>query len=339
MDENFRYKTNNFSLHFVLRQIESGRMEVDPAFKDLKSWTSKEKSQFVESIILGIPTQPIWCEETASGDYIVIEGSERLKALVDFVKGQYALIGVKIRKEYTGCHFDSLPYHEQLALEDRYTFPFIVINYDTSPQLKCEFFRRLLNDTGNSSNQSARNFAWPQSFKLLQLIKSRCEHLIDFAPRDARWRLQQLKTTKGSSSIDEVFLYLLMILTILRGEVYEDAYLDPTISIDDLLDWTMRYFDDAAQRYHDEAEIIFWSLSLIRDHLEHPPKVILSNSIRVHYKNGDALALPEFYLFFIRTLASKLNKPINWAEARPQRLVNSSSARNFISQIFQSRND
>jgi hypothetical protein len=313
-------------------------MEVDPEFKDLKSWNPKEKSQFIESLILGIPTQPIWCEETASGDYIVIEGSERLKALVDFVRDEYPLSGLKIRKEYIGLHFNRLPYHEKLTLEDRYTFTFIVINYDTSPQLKCEFFRRLLNDIGNSSDQSARNFAWPLSFSLLQYIKSRCEHIISFAPRDSRWRLQ-LKTSKGSNAIDEVFLFLLMIILILKGEIYEDAYLDASISVGDLLDWTMKYFDKNGEQQFEVAEMVVWALSQISDHLGHPPKVVLSNATRVHFSNGNDLALPELYLLFVRACANKLDKPINWPLVRPNRFFTSSPARNLISYIFESRND
>jgi hypothetical protein len=339
MDENFRYKTNNYSLHFILRQIDSGRMEVNPDFKDVKPWSIREKSRFVESLMLGIPTQPIWCEETASGDYIVIEGSERITALVDFVRGKYSLADLKIRKDYTGNNFSLLPYHEKLTLEDRYTFTFIVINYDTSPQLKCEFFRRLLADTGNSGSQSARNFAWPNSFRLLQLIKKQCDPLIDFAPRNSRWGMHNMRTAKSSNLIEEVYLYLLMALTILRGEVFENAYLDTTMSIDELLDWTMSYFDDKENRYTIEIKSIEWSLSRINEYFNHAPRVTLSNSLVIHSGNDHNLTIPKLYLLFIRALSENLSQPIDWNKEKPLRLVSSASARNLITLIFQLRND
>lgn len=338
MDENFRYKTNNYSFHFVLRQIKSGRMEIAPEFKDLKSWSAREKSQFIESLLLGIPTQPIWCEESAFGDYIVIEGSERLKALEEFTNGEYKLSSLKLRKEYTDCDFGSLPYHEKLTLEDRYNFTFIVINYDTSPQLKCEFFRRLLIDTGRRSDQSARNFAWRHSFECLQRLKEACSDLVEFAPRDSRWEIQP-KTNRRSSEIDEVFLYLLMITLILSGEVYDDAYLDPSLSVDDLLDWTMRYFDDSLGRQADCFDKVIRSLSSIRKCFETRPRVILSLAPRVQYKSGDDLALTEFYIIFIRAFTHKLDQPINWNHARARRFQGFSSARKLISHVFESRND
>lgn len=338
MDENFRYKTINYSLHHVLRQIESRRMEVEPDFKELKSWSLKDKSQFIESLILGIPTQPVWCEETASGDYIVIEGSERLSALVDFAKGKFTLTGLKIRKEYIGYEFAYLPYYEKLALEDRYTFTFIIINYDTPPQLKYEFFRRLLNDTGGSNDQSARNFAWPTSFKLLQLIKNESEDLISFAPRDSRWRFQP-KAKRDSSAIDEFFLFLLTILVVLRGDIFEEAYLDNTVSIEDLLDWTMKHYDEMGGKAYKDADFVLWGLKQIEEHLGKQPKVILTNTIRTSYMPGDNLVRPELYLLFVRACANKLDRPINWAEVKAQRFITSSSARSFISHIFQSRDD
>lgn len=340
MDENFRYKTNNFSLHFVLRQIESGRMEVDPDFKDIKARTARDKSLFIESLILGIPTQPIWCEETPSGDYIVIEGSERLTTLVDFFREKFSLSSLKIRKEYTGLYFHELPYHEKISLEDRYQFTFIIINYDTLPQLKCEFFRRLLNDTGNSSDQSARNFAWPRSFEYLQEIKSSCEDLINFAPRDSRWRLNfRSGTPKVRSEIDEVFLYLLMIFVVLSGDVNENAYLDETMSVDDLLDWTMNYFDMVGGRRSEAKHRVHWALMKIAQQLGQPPRVLLSNTIRSHYVDGDDLVLPEFYLLFVRAFSNKIIMEIDWKKVRAQRFVSSSSAKNLISYIFQARND
>jgi hypothetical protein len=340
MDENFRYKTNNFSLHFVLRQIASGRMEVEPDFKDLKARSVRDKSLFVESLILGIPTQPIWCEETPSGDYIVIEGSERLTTLVDFFNEKFSLSSLKIRKEYSELYFSQLPYHEKISLEDRYQFTFIIINYDTLPQLKCEFFRRLLNDTGNSSDQSARNFAWPRSFGYLQEIKESCEHLIDFAPRDSRLRMNfRSKTTKVRSEMDEVFLYLIMIVIILSGDVDEEAYLDDSMSIDDLLDWTMNYIAITGGRRVDAKNRVHRALMQIVQLLGHPPLVLLSNTVRTAYTTRDDLALPEFYFLFVRTFSGHINAEVDWKIVRAQRFVKSSSAKNLITYIFQARND
>lgn len=339
VNENFRYKTNNYSLHYIVRQIESGRMEVNPQFKDLKHSSNRDKSLFIESLILGIPTQPIWCEESSSGDYIVIEGSERLITLVDFFRGAFALRNVKIRKEYTGCYFNDLPYYERLSLEDRYLFTFIVINYDTVSPLKYEFFRRLLNDTGNTNYQFARNFAWRNSFSFLQEIREDCKDLVIFVPRDSRWRLQPL-TTQFSSKIDEVYLNLLMILTILGGaNVSEDAYLDSNFSSDDLLDWTMKYFDEYIDRKFESRHKIFVALSQVAEHLNGPPRILLSNTVRTDYVEGDDLALPEFYLFFIRASANKLEKKVNWRSANARRFIRSTSARNLISYIFEARND
>jgi hypothetical protein len=337
MDENFRYKTSNYSFHYVLRQIESGRMEVNPDFKDLKRWSIREKSLYIESVLLGIPTQPIWCEETHSGDYIVIEGSERLAALFDFIQGRFSLTHLKIRKEYRDLGFESLPYHERIALEDRYPFTFIVINYDTPYQLKCEFFRRLLDDTGNHNDQSARNFAWNDAFIFLQKIKRECAELIEFVPRNPRGH-QVISGTKSQSEIDEFFLFLLMIHSILDGQTFENAYLDDSMSVDDLLDWTMGYFDSRSSDRRGAKNAILSALSDIRDHQGTISQVMLGRTLRGTSLAEKSLPLPEFYLMFIKACSQKFYKPIDWSAARRLRNIKNISARNFISNIFQARN-
>jgi hypothetical protein len=101
----------------------------------------------------------------------------------------------------------------------------------------------------------------------------------------------------------------------------------------------MGYFDEAEERFQQEAEMIFWALSRVHDHFGRPPRVVMSNTIRPHYAGSHILTLPELYLIFIRALTSNLSKPIKWDEAKPIRLVNSTSARNLITHIFHSRND
>lgn len=335
MDENFRYKTSNFSLHYVLRQIDSGRMNINPDFKDLKSWNVREKSLFIESLLLGIPTQTIWCEESAAGDYIVIEGSERLIAILDFVRDKFALNHLKIRKEYFGHRFSSLPYHEKISLEDRYPFNFTIINYDTPYYLKYEFFRRLLNDIGNSNDQAARNFAWENSFAFLQNLKNECEGLINFARRDSRWR--NIKTQTGQREIDEFFLYLLMIFAILEGNLFEEAYLDETISIADLLDWTMSHFDEYKKGRRLAQNAIIQALLEINNYLGESPEVILTRTLRGFSLSSDEIGLPEFYLMFVRACSGKLSSRIDWRNVKPLKFVNSSSAKNLISFVFEAR--
>lgn len=338
MDENFRYKTNSYSLHFIIRQIESGRMDVNPEFKDLKIQSLKEKSLFIESLIIGIPTQPIWCEESPSGDYIVIEGSERLLTLVEFSKGKFNLRNLKIRKEYINLYFEDLPYHEKISLEDRYLLNFIIINYDTSPQLKCEFFRRILNDTGNSNDQSARNFAWPQSFKFIQHLQRNCEDLVIFEPKEYH-SLRYAKINKFRSEISQVFLYLLMISLILDGNLFESAYLDDTIVVDDLLDWTMNHFEKNIIHQDYEVEKINRCLTNISNYLGEVPRILLASSIRLSKGSDNDLILPELYFLFIKSRVNKLDKPINWNAIRSARFFRATSAKNLISYIFQARND
>lgn len=70
----------------VVSQLSRGNIELDPSFQRRDAWTTKRKSSFIESLILGLPTPQIILAERKDkrGSYIVIDGKQRLLSIVQF---------------------------------------------------------------------------------------------------------------------------------------------------------------------------------------------------------------------------------------------------------------
>ncbi len=67
----------------VVSQLKKGNIELSPNFQRRDAWGAERKSQFIESIILGLPIPQIILAERKDkrGSYIVIDGKQRLLSI------------------------------------------------------------------------------------------------------------------------------------------------------------------------------------------------------------------------------------------------------------------
>lgn len=232
MSEYIRQKSVRFTANTVLNRIEEGQLIVDPEFKDTHSWPHWRKSQFIESLLLGLPLQPIWCEESSSGEFFVIDGSQRLNSLCQYRRNEYPLKDLRIHKDYNNLKFDDLPYHETLSILDRTEILFVILNYDTPLELKSEFYWRLLESERRTRSQAARNFAYRNAGKLIRGCRNSISNLVEFSFSKSRLEIQANESKK-----DEIILICFLLIAIcedlisIRGERNVGEILD-TLTIE-----------------------------------------------------------------------------------------------------------
>lgn len=64
---------------------ESGELDIHPEFQRFYRWSEQQKSDLIESILLGIPLPPIFVSQRKDGVWDVIDGLQRLSTLFQFV--------------------------------------------------------------------------------------------------------------------------------------------------------------------------------------------------------------------------------------------------------------
>lgn len=70
----------------ITNQLLKGNIDLQPKFQRRDAWSSKAKSRFIESLLLGLPIPQIILAEKkeAKGKYIVIDGKQRLLTIRSF---------------------------------------------------------------------------------------------------------------------------------------------------------------------------------------------------------------------------------------------------------------
>lgn len=78
--------TTDWTTETVLSQLTKGNIQLNPGFQRRDAWEPKRKSQFIESLILGLPVPQIVLAERMDqkGTYIVLDGKQRLLCLRQF---------------------------------------------------------------------------------------------------------------------------------------------------------------------------------------------------------------------------------------------------------------
>lgn len=99
----------NYSVYELKRRYDrakldnsNGIIKLDDSFQRNTVWTRKQKSQLIESLLLGIPIPYIYVYEGKNSNLIVIDGRQRLSAIFDFLDNKYSLTGLEFLTKLEG---------------------------------------------------------------------------------------------------------------------------------------------------------------------------------------------------------------------------------------------
>ncbi len=155
----------------ILTQINRGRLQLDPDFQRRDAWTRSRKSRFIESLIANVPIPQIVLAEKPGhrGNYIVLDGKQRLLTLWQFAGGEnedgdgFKLTGLELREDLNKLRLKDLPSADRDALETQTIRTVVVRNWRNDDFLYLVFLRL---NTGNVplSPQELRQALHPGPF-------------------------------------------------------------------------------------------------------------------------------------------------------------------------------
>lgn len=179
-----------FSIFEYLRQLEKGKIVIQPDFQRNQVWNNTQKSKFIESIILNFPLPPIYLNETKESVYIVIDGLQRSTALHQFYNGKYALTGIEALPKYNGYKFLDLPETLRSKFEDKKLTVFI-LKPSTPMVVIYDLFNRINTGGTQLNRQEVRNCIFiGKSTQLLKRLSEQnyFKQAIDWGVKDTRMK-------------------------------------------------------------------------------------------------------------------------------------------------------
>jgi hypothetical protein len=172
----------DLSLQTLLEQWDGELLSV-PEIQREYIWDNGRGSRLIESLMLNIPVPLLYFSETENARYEIIDGHQRVKSIVRFLKNEFALSSLGVLSEYRGMRFHSLPEREQRFLKMRIVRA-VIISHESHPSMKFEIFERLNSGSISLNAQELRNSIYRGSLNRLlrKLVKqSRFRQLIGTA--------------------------------------------------------------------------------------------------------------------------------------------------------------
>lgn len=123
-----------------------------PEYQRNLAWNDEQKSQFIESLIVGLPIPFMFFYQTSNGRMEIVDGSQRMRAMRSFIAEGLRLRDLVLVPELNGFTFNDLLGDRKRKLED-VTIRTIILDTDTDPATRAEMFARI-NRMGTTANEA-----------------------------------------------------------------------------------------------------------------------------------------------------------------------------------------
>ncbi|MBR0574185.1 MULTISPECIES: DUF262 domain-containing protein [Pasteurellaceae] len=105
-------------------------------------WSKKQQREFIESILLNLPIPYLFVADNGEGRLEIVDGSQRVRTLVEFVTNKLSLDSLKYIPSANGLFFEDFPKVRQLRFL-RKTLRMIELTEEVDEDARRELFARL----------------------------------------------------------------------------------------------------------------------------------------------------------------------------------------------------
>ena len=168
---------SDWTTETIIRQLDRGNIDINPAFQRRDAWTLTRKSKFIESLILGLPIPQLVLADNKrkKGSFIVIDGKQRLLTLRQFASKpgdkeyeSLSLQDLEVRDDLNGCTLQDLETDparaEDLAVFQNQTIRTVVVKNWPNETVLYLIFLRLNTSSVPLSPQELRQALHPGPF-------------------------------------------------------------------------------------------------------------------------------------------------------------------------------
>ncbi|WP_186056166.1 DUF262 domain-containing protein [Burkholderia gladioli] len=146
---------NDFLLPQITDFIKKDRwVNIRPEYQRRLVWDRTKKSRLIESLLMNVPVPPIFLFEHDLNRYEVMDGQQRLNAIMEFYTNRFKLHGLEKWDQLNGKSYGDLPPRIQRGLDRRRISATVLMSESTSSNDQAQSLRRLVFERLNTGGQS-----------------------------------------------------------------------------------------------------------------------------------------------------------------------------------------
>lgn len=240
------HEIREFPVSVIVEKFTNGLEEDEaelyiPDYQREFVWTEGQQSRFIESMLLNLPIPYLFVADTNQNDdgrLEIVDGSQRIRTLVNFLTGELELNGLEKLPSANGLRFTDFGKSRQLRF-NRKTLRMIELTEHADEEARREIFDRL-NSGGTRLNDMERRFGSDDQpfYKFLSRMRDK------YAPKNGNGLLKKLCPISQAREKRAEYPEL-----ILRFFAYSNNYLNFHHRVDKFLE------SYAEQENHDFANL------------------------------------------------------------------------------------
>ncbi len=169
-----------YSVELLANKMRDGEFVV-PAYQRAYTWEPERKSRFIESLIIGLPIPFLFFWEMPDGKLEIVDGSQRLRAIEEFIHGNLRLGTLESLTRLSDFSFSEMPESRQRKIKNR-SIRGIVLNEHADEQARFDMFDRINTGSKIANKAEVRRGALAGPFMNLITSMAELEAFTTLAP-------------------------------------------------------------------------------------------------------------------------------------------------------------
>lgn len=278
----------DYSVQYLYELIKRGKIVLEVPFQRQEIWKNDKASSLLESIIMNVPIPPLYFAEEEDGNWLVLDGLQRLSSIRNYYDNEFALTKLEVLKELNKLKYKDLPPKSKSLLDDG-MLRVNVIKKDSHRDIKYDIFMRLNRGAVTLNYQELRNCMYRGN--LNDAAKELCSENKDFLKI-----LKQKEPHKRYLDVEMIIRYFAFSDNIVKnseGDVILDKYKGKLVQyLNEYMDDNKNCSEEEKQNYKnrfnstlEKVIIVFGTDKAFRD--------LSTNSTKV-YKTIADFIMPSF---------------------------------------------
>jgi len=169
-----------YNVELLASKMQSGDFVI-PGYQREDTWEPERKSRFLESLLMGLPIPFLFFWEKPDGKLEIVDGSQRLRAIEQFILKDFEIGALDQLTELEGLRFRDLPESRQRKIKNR-SIRGIVLNEHADEQARFDIFERINTGSKVANKAEVRRGALTGPFLDLVIALAKSDRFVELAP-------------------------------------------------------------------------------------------------------------------------------------------------------------
>lgn len=174
------YYLTDYSVELLALKMKRDEFQI-PGYQREDTWEDERKSRFIESLLMGLPIPFLFFWERQDGKLEIVDGSQRLRTIQQFLDNQIQVGELTELTELEGLRFENLPTSRQRKIANR-SIRGIILNEHADEQARFDLFERINTGSKIANKAEVRRGALSGPFLDLVILLANDQLFMELAP-------------------------------------------------------------------------------------------------------------------------------------------------------------